>query len=390
VQVAERGALLVMAWTIPVIIGTSGHFFDTRMEPQPMPAVHVIGHSIATWYPWIVVTPLMWLAFRRLPRTGAALVGAVAVHALLLAAVYMLQAFAATTIGHVTGHVRDVTTPLMLARMMVAESLLYDLLIYLGLLAAFASIDLARRYRDRDRYASQMEAQLRAQLSEARFAALQMQLQPHFLFNALNSIAMLVRRQQSAAALEVIVGFSELLRYLLDEAGTIDVPLSDEVRFATQYLEIERVRHGERLVVSVDVPPEVMRALVPNLLLQPLVENAIKHGIATRTGGGAVSIAAARDGAQLVLTVRNEGPRLPHDWSLDAADGVGLRNVRARLAATVGEQASLVVCNSADGTGVEARVRLPYRTKRDVVGDGRADRDDSSPAAPIPNAVRWG
>src|SRR6185503_3016462 len=118
-----------------------------------------------------------------------------------------------------------------------------------------------------------------------RLETLQTQLQPHFLFNALNAIAMLVRRDRKHEAVETIVGFSELLRYVLDEAGTMDVALDEELGFVRRYLEIEKVRLGERLRTHIDVDPGAEQALVPNLMLQPLVENAIKHAIAVRPEG---------------------------------------------------------------------------------------------------------
>jgi LytS/YehU family sensor histidine kinase len=195
-----------------------------------------------------------------------------------------------------------------------------------------------------------------------------MQLQPHFLFNALNSVAMLVRAERTRDALDVIVGFSELLRYVLDEAGTTDVPLSVELRFAKQYLDIEKVRYGERLAVTIDAPSELHDAVVPNLVLQPLVENAIKHGVAARASGGAIAVRAMRRGNQLVLCVRNDGPPLPHGWTLDDTDGVGLRNVRDRLRASADTlangTASFSMSNTTDGAGVEATITLPFRTRR--------------------------
>jgi LytS/YehU family sensor histidine kinase len=179
---------------------------------------------------------------------------------------------------------------------------------------------------------------------------------------------MLVRAERSRDALDVIVGFSELLRYVLDEAGTTDVPLRAELRFARQYLDIEKVRYGERLAVTIDAPVELHDAVVPNLVLQPLVENAIKHGVSTRNVGGAIAVRATRRGNQLVLSVRNDGPLLPSNWSLDEADGVGLRNVRDRLNAWADATAGFSIANTADGAGVEATITLPLRTRRRLVG----------------------
>jgi sensor histidine kinase YesM len=294
-------------------------------------------------------------------------------HLALACMAYLMQAWLTVAIGHRTGHVRAETGFGTMALRAVSDLALYDLIIYGSILAVIFGLDYAKRYRDRDLIASQLEAQL----AQARFSAVQMQLQPHFLFNALNSVAMLVRADRTRDALDVIVGFSELLRYVLDEAGTTDVPLREELRFAKQYLDIETVRYGERLEVTIDAPSELDDALVPNLVLQPLVENAIKHGVSARASGGRVVVRATRRGNQLVLSVRNDGPPLPAGWSLDDTDGVGLRNVRDRLQASADATASFAIGNTADGAGVEATITLPYRKRQRVVTSAH----DAEPAA---------
>lgn len=359
VRAMQSAAILAVGWSVPVVIGVSGHFVGMSMEFPDMPMSHLIGHSIATWWPWIPVTPLALLAWRRLPRRGWTVVFVPVVHLALACMAYLLQAWLSVAIGHRTGHVRMKTDFGMVALRSVSDLALYDLIIYGSILAVIFGLDYAKRFRDRDLIASQLEAQL----AQARFSAVQMQLQPHFLFNALNSVAMLVRAERSRDALDVIVGFSELLRYVLDEGGTTDVPLRVELRFAKQYLDIEKVRYGDRLSISVDVPSELEDALVPNLVLQPLVENAIKHGVSARAAGGAISVRAARCANQLVLSVRNDGPLLPAQWSLEDADGVGLRNVRDRLRAWADSTAALSIANTADGAGVEAAITLPFRKR---------------------------
>jgi hypothetical protein len=373
VRAVAYAALLVIGWSVPVVIGVSGHFVGLSMAAGSMPMSHLIGHSIATWWPWIPVTPLAVLAWRRLPRRGLGVIAVPLVHLSFAALAFVLQAWMAVVIGHRTGHVMPHTGFVAMALMSVSELVLYDLIVYGGILAMLFGLDYAKRYRDRDLIASQLEAQL----AQARLTAMQMQLQPHFLFNALNSVAMLVRTGRSRDALDVIIGFSELLRYVLDEAGTVDVALGTELRFARQYLDIERVRYGDRLAVEMDVPAALEDALVPNLLLQPLVENAIKHGIATRASGGAIAVHVTQERGQLIVRVRNDGPLLPTGWSLDDADGVGLRNVRDRLQAFAGAEATLVLTNVPDGSGVEVRIALPLRrtvSRRAPVAAGIAAR----------------
>ena len=373
VRTLQWTAMLVVGWSVPVVIGVSGHFVGMSMDFPGMPASHLIGHSIATWWAWIPITPLALLAWRRLPRRGAGVGLTLLAHIAIACVAYLLQAWLSVEIGHRTGHMRPETTFGRMALQSVSDLALYDLIIYGSILAVIFGLEYAKRYRDRDLMASQLEAQL----AQARLSAVQMQLQPHFLFNALNSVAMLVRAERTKDALDVIVGFSELLRYVLDEAGTVDVPLHVELRFVRQYLDIEKVRYGARLAVVIDAPVELHNALVPNLVLQPLVENAIKHGMSMRVSGAstavrAIDVRATRRGEQLVVSVHNDGPPLPPGWSLDEADGVGLRNVRDRLMASTVTSTnttlaaresvpSLQVRNAPDGRGVEATITLPLR-----------------------------
>src|SRR6185312_8792666 len=173
-------------------------------------------------------------------------------------------------------------------------------------------------------------ARLNEELSRAQLAALRGQLEPHFVFNALNAIAGLVRDQRNDAAVTTIVGLSEFLRRAAQDSHRPEVTLQEEVEYLQRYLEIQKVRFGERLQVSMDIPAELLHARVPNLLLQPLVENAIKHGISKRVAGGAVRVAGAAQSGNLRLSVYNDGPTLPANWEA-AQTGVGIANLRTRL-----------------------------------------------------------
>ena len=355
----RRAAIVTLVWTVPVIIGTAGHYFGIMADGGSMPASHVVGNNFALWYVWIPASLAILWAYRRLPFSRRGWPIAVAAHLGIFVAVFLGQAWLTLVIGHATGHVQpnmrfvDRMMPLLM------DLPAFDTLIYGGVIAVAVGLDYARRYRDRDLRASNLETQL----ERARLEALQMQLQPHFLFNALNSIAMLVRRERKQEALDVVIGFGELLRYVLDEAGTIDQPLAAELQFVRRYLEIEKVRHQERLRVTVSVGSEAERALVPNLLLQPLVENALKHGISRLPKGGEVRITAERRGTMLHIEIENDGPPLPEGFSVDATDGVGLRNLRDRLAALVGETGAFHLDTAPGGNGVVAVIEMPFRER---------------------------
>ena len=203
-------------------------------------------------------------------------------------------------------------------------------------------------------------AQLNEQLAQAQLSALRRQIEPHFLFNALNSIAGLIREKKSNEAITMLVSLSDFLRRTLSESNRQEVPLAEELDFARQYLATQKVRFAERLQLSVDVPMELQDAAIPNLILQPLVENAIKHGIAKRKEGGSVRIAASQHDNQLHISVSNDGPALAPGWEA-ATTGVGVTNVRARLKALYGDAASFVM-NAQTLGGMEVAITLPLRS----------------------------
>ena len=179
------------------------------------------------------------------------------------------------------------------------------------------------------------------------------------MYNALNAIAGLVRDARSDAAVGMLVGLSEFLRRAAEDSHRSEVTLQEEVEYLQRYLDIQRVRFGERLKVSVDIPAELLSARVPNLLLQPLVENAIKHGISKRVAGGVVRVAGAAQSGNLRLTVYNDGPALPTDWEARHT-GVGIANLRTRLRILHGAGSQLEL-GSVDPGGVEVVVSLPFK-----------------------------
>ena len=201
-------------------------------------------------------------------------------------------------------------------------------------------------------------ARLNEQLSKAQLNALRRQIEPHFLFNTLNAIAGLVREKRNDAAVNMIAGLSDFLRRVVEDSDRQQVPLAEELEFAQKYLDIQKMRFAERLQVSVNVPPELLLARVPSLILQPMVENAVKHGIAKRVQGGAIRINAFRSNGTLTLRVYNDGPALPAGWE-KARSGVGLSNVRTRLQNLYGNEFGLSMQNRNPG-GVEISVSVPF------------------------------
>jgi two-component system LytT family sensor kinase len=220
-----------------------------------------------------------------------------------------------------------------------------------------------QRFREREVRTSQLQAQL----VKARLQALKSQLQPHFLFNTLNSISALMLTDVRAAD-RMIARLGDLLRISLETAGTQMTTLSRELEFVNCYIEIEKVRFEERLKVSIDVAPETLDASVPHLLLQPLVDNAIKHGISRLTTGGEIRISATTDHMDLQLEVRDNGPGVREPVTFSPG-GVGLRITRERLETIYGGRQSVELLNLPEG-GAVARVSIPLRTAVEVDAPG--------------------
>jgi two-component system, LytTR family, sensor kinase len=217
----------------------------------------------------------------------------------------------------------------------------------------------AIQYYERSRERERTEAALRVRLSQAQLEALKSQLHPHFLFNTLNSVASLMH-WDVAAADEMVTQLSELLRETLQHPGTHEITLADELALIERYLAIVRVRFQDRLTVTYDIEPGVTSALVPHFLLQPLVENALEHGIALEPGPGCVGISAARDGDRVRIVVRDDGPGLDPAVATNG-NGVGLANTRARLVELYGDKQRLIL-EPAAPRGARAIVELPYHT----------------------------
>jgi sensor histidine kinase YesM len=175
-----------------------------------------------------------------------------------------------------------------------------------------------------------------------------MQLHPHFLFNTLHAVSTLLHRDPDAAD-EMISELSDLLRMTLENFGLQEVSLREELEFIRRYLDIQQVRFQDRLRVTIDVPAETLDARVPNQALQPIVENAIHHGLEARTGGGTIEIRARGRAAMLQLSVRDDGPGLRANWQASQQDGIGLSNTRARLKQLYGPLASLDLSNHPQG-----------------------------------------
>jgi two-component system LytT family sensor kinase len=237
-----------------------------------------------------------------------------------------------------------------------------EFIIYGATLGLGHAFNYYEKYRERERRASQLEAQL----AQAQLQSLKMQLHPHFLFNTLNGIAGLIRDQKNKEAVSMVAGLSDLLRHALENSGRQEVSLREELDFLELYLDIQQMRFPDRLKIQMEIQPETLAARVPNLILQPLVENAIRHGIAERVSSGLVGVSAQRENGLLRIRVYDDGPGLQEGWRMEAGAGIGLANTRERLQQLYGTEHRFDVRNRREG-GVEAMLLIPLRLPEGVV-----------------------
>jgi two-component system, LytTR family, sensor kinase len=233
---------------------------------------------------------------------------------------------------------------------------------YWVVLSIQAAIRNHQRYQEREQAILRSElraSQLETQVAQARLGALKAQLQPHFLFNTLNAIVVLVRQQKGRQAEETLARFSDLLRAVLADLDAQEVTLSRELEYLRLYLAIEEVRFSDRLRVQIDVDPELLDAAVPHMALQPVVENAIRHGIGRRASPGVIALRATRVGDSLQIVVQDDGPGFGAEGGV-AGSGLGLANTRARLKQLHGEAAELRTTNAEQG-GAMVTIVLPFR-----------------------------
>lgn len=370
---AEILAILAF-WAFLAVLTAAGRLVDPRVaalaamravaRPEPVPGV--ASAALIEYALWAILTlPIFWMTRRfggdrpTLARVLAFLaVGIV----LALAANALLQAISQRLLPppvfpHIQPGRRRPSPP---ARgLFFRYSFLYDFLVYVVALAAGLARNYFVRYQARVNEARRLQAEaaeLHAQLADARLNALRAQLNPHFLFNTLNAISTLVE-QDPRGVRRMIARLGDLLRHTLDEGGEQEIPLARELEMLRRYLDIMEVRFQGNLEVSIDADASLDDALVPNLVLQPIVENAFRHGLAQLQTTGRLTVRAARDDGELVLTVRDNGGGPPDD----VREGVGLTNTRARLTQLYGARQRLAL-TAADGGGALVELRLPYHT----------------------------
>jgi len=336
------------------------------------PAGRMFLWQLAIWLAWVVLAPVALRLRHRWPLERGTLKRALPVHLvaiILLCAVHSgMVLLTMWLIMHAGQSLTDQKLTVLLMYWWVRD-LPFCALFYGLILGIDSALGYYRQFRERQWRASQLEAQL----AQAQLQMLKMQLHPHFLFNTLNGITGLVRDHDNAAAVQMLVGLSDLLRQTLDNAGKQEVRLSEELEWLELYLKLQQIRFSDRLQVSINVTPETLDALVPNLITQPLVENAIRHGLAPRAAPGSVSLSAQRIDGRLELRVRDDGVGFPEGWRMANGKGLGMLNTEARLRQLYGADFFMEVRNLEEG-GAEVLLAIPLRRASIIDHDEQQDK----------------
>jgi signal transduction histidine kinase len=346
-------ALISAAWIGPALLAALAAWLQGKIgwrEPTNLKALLWEGGD---WLLYGALTPLVFLLARRLPLRRGHLARNIPIHFAAALLLCVLWAGAGLIYRHLLG-LEPMGAPLRAMEGWFLITLPFGVAVYFAVLGVEHATVYYAEAREREVHA----ARLASQLAEARLGALRSQLNPHFLFNSLNAITVLVRDQDTGTASRMLEQLGEVLRQALQTDRSPEIPLAEEIGFLERYLAIEQVRFSDRLRARFAVDPAVLAAAVPSFVLQPLVENALRHGLARRTEGGSLVIVARREADDLVLEVSNDGPGLD-PAATGERRGLGLANTRERLATMYGERGRLTLADRPGG-GVTATVRLPF------------------------------
>jgi two-component system, LytTR family, sensor kinase len=361
-----RWILILCAWTMVGLLFTVQEIVLAKAHGGPVNWVFVVI-EIVYWYVWAAYTPLVIALAKRFPLTGPRFVSHIAIHTI---ASFLMAPLASVAEYFLSGGLLRLlfsTTDPGALRLLptftdsVLSMTLTGMLTYWLVVGLYQSIHFYQAAMERQTRAAQLETQL----SHAQLENLKSQLHPHFLFNSLHTIGVLMQEDVEAAS-HLLVSLGDLLRMALERREN-EITLQSELDFVGKYLEIEQTRFHDRLKVHMDVPPDLLGVYVPSLALQPLVENAIKHGISVDSAAGRLEIAAQRHNGRVWLCVRDDGPGPAPGSRLRF--GVGLTNVQSRLKQLYGDESSLKLTSleltRADGRGCEAIITIPLRSSHE-------------------------
>lgn len=339
-----KWSLIITCYTLLALFSATRLIFG---GPNPDYG-QILSENFIDWYMWALLTPFIIWFIHRFTFDDSSLFRKFVINipaSVFFTFVYLLFVYLAYT-----------ANPLIPDRGFTA--ILFDHYYFFITCLAIFGVNYAFDYYTKLRERELKNSQLEAKLAQAQLQVLKMQIHPHFLFNTLNAISALIRKDPEAGD-KMITHLSDLLRITLDNAGEQEVPLIKELELLNPYLEIERTRFSDRLVIVTDIDPETKSAKVPNLLLQPLVENAIKHGIGPRSSGGTIEISAKKENGRLLITIKDDGPGIPEDNLKKIKEGIGLSNTKARLKQLYGDNFTFSIQNGQE-SGARVDISLPF------------------------------
>lgn len=356
-QRLSKWALIFAGWTFLAFLFSGPQMIQAvRLHRAAEGWKSVLGELVFS-YLWLGLTPLIiWLS-KSFRIEGGQRFKSVSIHLGACVIILLLQVFLFMVISIPFGWYANLNPFSNRYFLLILNFTPSDVMFYWGIVVIEHALDYYRKLQERELKASQLEAQL----AQSQLQVLKMQLHPHFLFNTLNAISALIRESPDEAD-EMVSRLGDLLRMTLETAGLQEVPFKQELEFLNHYLDIEQTRFQDRLKVEMAIEPETLDGLVPSMILQPLVENSVRHGVAPRPEGGCIKIKAWRDDSLLRLEVEDDGPGLGSDTPLK--ERVGLTNTRARVRNLYGDEHSLKLRNAADG-GLVASLSIPFRTVSD-------------------------
>jgi two-component system LytT family sensor kinase len=369
--------ILAVATALALFSSFQAYQVVRLFDDRPQPFLLLLGLNSGYWYAWALLAPIVLCVARRFPFARGTWIRSLPVHLLAILVVTFLHVLISRLIAlELTSQfwTMPMSKPQLTWWQRVWREYLmnfdYEMMTYWAIVGFHYAFVYFREAQDR----TVRTAQLETRLAEAQLQALQRQLHPHFLFNTLNAISALMHRDVEAAD-QMLARLSDLLRMALDQPGVQEVALKDELDFLEKYLEIEQARFGQRLTVRFDVDPETLDAWVPNLLLQPLVENSIRHAVAVRIEPGMIEVVARRQGDRLQLQVRDNGPGLPKGRPSAGGTGVGLANTRSRLEHLYAGRHRFEF-HTPPGGGLEVTIVIPFMvvsSLRPARGAGRME-----------------
>jgi two-component system, LytTR family, sensor kinase len=356
--------LLIVFILWAIVVGTQKYYY-IRLHNDPVTFRQAVGAQILNWTLWALLCPIVfWMAHQfslgeRFRNWLIHIPSSIIVSLIHLTAYGLLYCSVVDCENMAWAKKESISTAHFIFKHFIMAMIHWDLILYWMLVAVTLAYNYFHRYREEALRASQLQYQL----AQAQLEALKMQLNPHFLFNTLHAISSLLHKDVEIAD-RMIARLGDFLRLTLENGGDQEITLEEELNFLKCYLDIELIRFQDRLSVETEIEPTTLDAMVPNLILQPIVENAIKHGIAPRSVAGRIKISASRDNGNLRLEVKDNGSGLKLNKALDrnrqSCGGVGLANTQERLFNLYGEAYKFDLSNAQEG-GLIVTLEFPFK-----------------------------